>query len=400
MAATKKRPVAATRRGQGTVSALVGAALALPGLDVKAADPNVRSEDLQLSYSHGHYSESGDRIEVDIDQFSLKAPVGDRFELSFDFTRDLVSGASPWFYTLNVDGSPNLFLQSGASIKDKREVLAVGVGYYGDKQYVGINLGQSVEDDYESEYVSIDYRRDLGKKNTTLLIGAAYSSDEVWDSRDGSGSDVAGRNVEHRDKSDLLIGISQVLNRDSVARLNLGYSRTSGSLSDPYKQVFILDSGILDDSRPDQRYIFTLAARYSHYFKASDSALHLDYRFAADDWGTDSHTLEGKWNKHLGGGWQFAPGIRYYSQHSADFYDLVFNQMPADGEFSTDYRLAGFGSLSYKLSLSKSFGDAARVGVHYERYKRKHSLALDDSRGHAVDDYRYDMLSISISTAF
>lgn len=465
------------------LSALATAALALPGIaaispQAVAAETGYRSDEYVISYNRGQYTESGDRMDIHVDQLAFSAPIGERFETRFEAIRDVTSGASPTYYTINTDGSPAMILQSGASIEDKRDVYRGGLGYYGDRNYYGIGLGRSREDDYDADFGSIDFRRTFNNKNTTLSVSAAYSSDVAWNTYDPNNILNEPSEKNDRRKHDLMVGISQIMDRNTVMQFNLTHSYAYGELSDPYKLVTVEDAaligirgdfpydalidfinytdgaviddtlaalgfydnlvatgvdvaalrnmirnntlggligatglldigfiketvlGALPDSRPDSRRQWIALWRYSHFIESNSSAIHADYRYSHDAWRANSHTLELKWKKEFGDGWMLAPGLRYYNQHSANFYDAYFTTRPG-ANYSSDYRLAGFGAWSAKFEISKALTENLSLQFNYEYYKRQRSWEwLSNSVGYDVDDYSAQTYTVSLESVF
>jgi len=471
-----------SRQKNETLSALMTAAMALPGIaatPAAMAENGYRSDDYAISYHRARYVESGDRMEINTEQLGLSLPVGERFETSFSAIRDVTSGASPVYYAVNTDGSPQLILESGASIKDQRNIYRAGAGYYGDESYYGIGLGRSLEDDYDSHFGSLDYRRSFDNKSTTFMASFAFSSDVVWNTYK---PDVLLNEPEHKNdrrKHDLMLGMSQVWDRNSVLQFNLTHSHAYGELSDPYKLVTVEDAGLvglrgdipyndlinfidgidgatidavldatgfynslaksganvdelrnyirtnnlstllnntglldigllkealigaLHDTRPDNRDQVVALVRFSRFLEHSDSAIHLDYRYAHDEWEASSHTFEVKWKKAFGEGWMVAPGVRYYSQHAAYFYDAYFSTRPNDGYQTSDYRLAGFGAWSAKLEVAKALTKNLTVQLNYEYYKRKRDWEwLSNSKGYDADDYNAHTIAVSLQSVF
>jgi hypothetical protein len=471
--------MSSTRKHSDRLLALAGAALALPGVAAQAADAGFRSDDIVLSYNHGEYSESDHRMDIHVDQLALSAPIGERFETRFEAIRDVTSGASPTYYTINIDGSPAMILQSGASIKDQRDVYRAGLGYYGDRNYYGVGIGRSREDDYEADFGSIDFRRTFNNKNTTLMVSAAYSSDVVWNTYDPNNILNEPSEKNDRRKHDLMVGISQVMDRNTVMQFNLTHSYAYGELSDPYKLATVADAGLVDirgdfpyddlidfinytdgtvldnalaalgfydnlvatgidvaalrnmirnntlgellggtglidigfvkeailgalpDTRPDSRRQWIALWRYSHFIESNSSAIHVDYRYSYDKWDAHSHTIEAKWKKDFGHGWMIAPGLRYYNQRSAYFYDAYFQTRPGNGYYTSDYRLAGFGAWSAKFEISKAITEHLSLQFNYEYYKRKRSWEwLSNSVGYDVDDYDAQTYTVSLESVF
>lgn len=451
--------VAVTKQpGSPALSALMTAALALPGLSsqsspAQAATGSYRSEDVQVNYHRASYDESGDRMEVTTEQVTLTTPVGREFEAQVAVIEDVTSGASPVVNFPDIEGNPQQFLETGASIKDRRDIIEASMGHYGDSGYANLKVGRSVEDDYKSHYGSASYRLDLFQKRTSVSVGAGLTSDEVWNSYNPDVLLEEPTEYNRRKKKELVLGIGQIINRNTLVQFNVTYARSEGSLSDPYKKVYVVDEGITDfrglidlaglfrfavdfgfvealnrtgitrllnespyidvldiadqvlglkkDNRPDLREQWIYLLRSSHYFKSTNSALHADYRYSDDSWGADSHTLELKWNIGFAEGWQLSPGLRYYSQHAAYFYDTYFESIPKNGFITADYRLAGFGAISKKLGISKTFGRDYTVYVDYERYERRYDYELSgQSKGSPVDNFDFKMLSFSIDARF
>jgi hypothetical protein len=169
-------------------------------------------------------------------------------------------------------------------------------------------------------------------------------------------------------------GFTQVLNKNAVIQTGLALTREAGFLSDPYKAVWIKGS-VFNDSRPGSRLMWSWTTKFRQYMERSKAALHLDYRYFIDDWGIHSSTLDASWHQPLGHGWEVAPTIRYYTQISPDFYGPVFFIQPEDSYWSSDYRLATYGSLSYQLNttLRKDKWTLAFVAEYYDS---KENLAL------------------------
>ena len=66
---------------------------------------------------------SESRYDIDIYQFRLLTPIGQRWSLGLDVAREIMSGASPWGTVAGGNG-PQLIM-SGATIKDARTETSV-----------------------------------------------------------------------------------------------------------------------------------------------------------------------------------------------------------------------------------------------------------------------------------
>ena len=130
----------------------------------------------------------------------------------------------------------------------------------------------SQEFDYTSMGLAATLSRDFNNRNTTLTGGLSYNADTVrpvGDAPEGLspmptttavdkttiGSDLS-KNV-----ADLLLGVTQVINRNTLMQFNFTYGMDDGYLTDPYKILSVVDNTgtlvgtdpYLYEKRPDSR---------------------------------------------------------------------------------------------------------------------------------------------------
>ncbi|WP_200373126.1 DUF3570 domain-containing protein [Thiocystis violacea] len=414
-----------------TLTALTGAALALPGLvpDSQAATPTERQWDVGYFY----YEEGDDRMRVESLKQSLVLPLGDQLDLTLNGVRDSISGASPIYNLPEIrcrDGSvitPPVISVSGASgttaaggprperpalnagdcrIDGARQVMLDGtfqdvrtagdfkLNYYRGETTLGFGAGLSREKDYDSNFMSLDWRQELNDKLSTLTLGYGLASDTFTPLNKTNFS-------EDKESHQFLLGLTQVLGKNDLLQTNLTFGYDQGYLTDPYKNVYLLSTNAaVEEVRPDARRQWNLLTRYVHYFDGPKAALHLDYRYSMSDWGIDAHTLETFWIQPLGQGWQLVPRLRYYSQGEADFYRSYFESLPANGHYSSDYRLAGFGAISGGLKLTKQVTDQARLDLGVEFYDRQSDYGLQGHADSDFADYGFTIYSLSLNLKF
>lgn len=374
------------------VRSLLVSSLALPGMEELLAG---EAPDDSVDYRFTRYDEEplpanrlafGDprRYEIESHQFRIVRNLDDNYSLELDFLHEAMSGSSPWYAVPGPDGP--LQVMSGATIRERRNQAQASVGWNGDRNAHRGTLGFSNENDYDALFgiYSGELEREGGLQ--ILAWSASYSDDRI------SPTDALlfGR-VERADRDSFSLSgsFTQVVNRNAVFQAGLSATRQSGFLSDPYKQVWI-DRAVVNDSRPDERRSFTASARYRQFMESSEAALVIDYRWFRDDWDIDSHTLEGAWRQPLGEHWLFAPGLRYYSQNAPDFYAPYFLLQPENGLWSSDYRLATFGAISYRMQfVHRRPGWILSLDAEY--YDSDESLALSGKPGDApglVDFWR------------
>lgn len=134
----------ARRNYNPTLLALSSSALLLPAYQPVKADAPPTDGTVGIRYSSYQeddilasksLSGSSERYDIDIAQFHLLAPVGDDWSVALDVQYEDMSGASPWYVGMGVDGSAKVVM-SGASIKDTRTDISVTTRYYYGKSVV------------------------------------------------------------------------------------------------------------------------------------------------------------------------------------------------------------------------------------------------------------------------
>ena len=370
------------------LAALTAAAMALPGVHARAEAPGANP--WQIDASHLEYSESGHRMSVRVNQASAVAPIGDAFQLKVNGIQDIVSGASPQFNAPGPGGKPQQVL-TGASVRDRRNAGDIGfTAAFGDSEAT-LRQGWSKEIDYKSTWTSFEARHDLNRRNTTLAAGIAFSDDGV--SQHDTPDDF-----HTRIKRDLFVGVTQLIDERSLFEISLQHSYSNGFLSDPYKLVFVQSGGLLADARPDHRRQLAATGNYVTYVPAIDSALHATASISTDNWGVDSARVELQWKKDLPGEWLVNAGARYYAQSSASFYAPLFQDQPGSAHTS-DYRLAGFGSIAWLAGVSKQLSANFGVQLVAERDYRRLGLRLRCS-GIEADDYIWTLYLVTLQARF
>lgn len=405
--------VAATKAGSSRLAAFTAAALALPGMVPKTQAEGLNPE---IDTAFSRYEESDGRMRVDVYQAVATSPLGDRWSVKANGVKDVVTGASPVANALSRGQLAQI--RSRASIHDVRDEVDLGASYAFDQGTLSVDVGRSSENDYTSDFFNLDGRWDINDKLTTLAAGFGFASDQVWAVTN------VGKNQHQRvpgvggDKSTFqsLLGITQVLDKNSLLQANLTYTHGEGYLADPYKYALVVDPGpavVCDpeyaytlscytlDSRPSNRDQFNVLLRYVRDFpELNAAALHFDYRFYTDTWDISAHTFEAAWHQPVYEGWILVPHVRYYSQSAAEFYQPYFQTARSDGHYSTDYRMADFGAVSGGAQLHKEFLDRLRVAAAVDFYKREQGMGMQRGPGTALDNFTYSVFTVSLNLKF
>jgi Protein of unknown function (DUF3570) len=425
---------------------LTCAALTLPGL-IQTANAGRVEETYNADFQYGNYQEGSGRMGVDIYEAALSTPIGKNMTASVNLVEDVIGGASPiknirdpsGKITQLISGASQAALTSecGYSICEKRDAASAALTYFFDKASLNLGGGYSREHDYSSKYFNTAASLDLNKKLTTLNFGASVAFDEIQPTFTTWTGGLPDGIKTHKTSQQYLLGISQVLDKDSVIQSNMTFGYHNGYLSDPYKQVafygevqYVTPFGnfvvpdqetILQDKRPRERFEWAWLTQYvRHFEQLNHAALHADYRFSTNDWGINAHTVEFSWHQPIFDGWQLIPRFRYYSQDRADFYNPVFNgdivtstsdfitltNTPTNRKFySSDYRLAGFGTVSGGLKVSKEINNLEpfsqlKFQAGFEYYSHKSEYQLGGNGKERFNDFGYYLITAGFNLKF
>jgi len=281
-----------------------------------------------------------------------------------------MSGSSPWYVVPDPVKGP-LQVMSGATIVESRNEVSLTLGV--QKHFVEhtVRAGYSTENDYDALFAAYTGGYQLANKHTTLSWGVSYSDDRL----SPTDAFLFGR-IPHaeKDSTSVSFGLTRILNRNALIQSGVQITHQDGFLSDPYKEMWI-NGVVLFDHRPDQRTAFSWSTRFRQYFVGSNAALHTDYRYYNNDWDVSAHTLDMAWYQPLGENFELAPSVRYHSQRAADFYQPAITDGHQPKYWSSDYRLATYGAMRYRLSGTWR-AEIWSVALNADIYNSKESLAL------------------------
>lgn len=262
----------------------------------------------------------------------------------------------------------------------------------------------STEHDYTSLGANVGFTRDFNRKNTTLSVSAAYSHDIVRplggaptpftsfsaatndDDGEGHGSGPGmGKNV-----FDAVLGVTQVLDRCTILRLDYSFDHTSGYLNDPYKLLSVVQGSTasepgepmdyLYESRPGSRSKHALYTEMRRYI--SGHTIDVSYRYFWDDWGIRSHTIDLHYRLPLTAGHAIEPHLRWYRQTGADFYHaFLVGGSPFPAHASADYRLAPLHAMTVGLQYFFPIERGMYLSLGVEYYRQAGDVSPPSSLG-------------------
>jgi hypothetical protein len=184
-----------------------------------------------------------------------------------------------------------------------------------------------------------------------------------------------------------------------------------GYLSDPYKEVKLVGAvnDLLGDFRPNMRSSSLGLLEPAPRGDRGDDPHELPYY--RDTWGISSHQFELSWYQTFGDSLQITPTVRYYSQTGSNFYVPYLkirkghDYEPPDN-FSSDYRLSAYGSLSFGAKAEYAFHTPWlrdiewRGRVSVERYLSSGDLSMTSVSVPAPGLVSFTVFSLGLSVVF
>lgn len=344
------------------------------------AVPLLAAEHLRSDISYQLYKEDDGRINVESWYFRGEMNLSEDTTFRYQFLRDAITGSSP---TGALPGGTQPFL---AEIEDVRNGVLGALSHKFGDHLVEVEFSRSKEHDYLSYGLSLSDRWEFNQKNTALSFGINYLDDQVA---------VYGLEDQKKRSYDFFVGLSQLLDKNTILSANLTIGYSEGYLNDPYKAIQRTDivsvpdglGGTIDiptvnlyrENRPDSRLRGVLQLQGTHFFEKYQAALDCTLRFSADDYGVFSQMVQVEWRQSLWDRFEITPYIRYYRQNEANFFHNTLDEVsianPAEypngrgPNYSSDYRLSSMQTLSLGLKLRFRISDNCFLWGAYERYE-------------------------------
>jgi hypothetical protein len=387
-------------------TALAAATCALLGTTpIAQADEGVWEMDTALLY----YGET-DRVTAVEGVFSAKKDFGDEHIFSGKLVLDTLTGASasgavsqPNAQTFTRPSGKGQYSIAAGDIplddtfKDTRVQLeAQWTQPLWDDMRGSTGVHLSKEYDYLSISVNGSLAQDFNQKNTTVSAGLSLAfdtidpeggrpiafSEMVIDQGQFANEQAyqtafdATRQKDSDDKTtvDLMLGVTQIINRRMLMQFNYGYSTSDGYHTDPFKVLSVvndqgLTQSLVHEDRPTER------TRQSFYWQtkyALDSGVaDISYRYATDDWDINSHTIDSRLRFNLSDNTYIQPHFRYYQQGAAEFYQPFLLEGTTLPTFaSADYRLGEMTAYTVGLKYGMKMPSGNEWAFRLEYYQQ------------------------------
>lgn len=385
-----------------------------------------------------YYGENDDRVQDASLALRAKRDFLDDRSLTLGLTVDALTGATPngalsqpFAQTFTQPSGNGVFttpaneLPIDDTFRDTRVALTANWQQPLGRLY-RLDIGASASDEYDYTHVGLNARlaRDFNQRNTTVSAGLAIARDDI-DPVGGTPlpfssmldvGDLSNRTgSESKDVLDLVLGVTQVVGRNTVMQLNYSYSDTSGYQTDPYRVISVIDGATGDlvprtptpgidgpshefryENRPDERAKHSLYAQAKHFL--GGKVLDVSYRYMTDDWDIDSHTADLRLRWPINETSYLEPHLRFYTQREAEFYTVSLIDGQALPAFaSNDYRLGNFDAITAGLKYGWTTGRGHDASLRLELYQQRGDIPGGQLIGSQVGTVNYPDLDAIIA---
>lgn len=289
----------------------------------------------------------GGGVEVDGPSVLVRKSIGESVSVNANYYVDSISSAS-------VD-----VLSTASPYTEERTQTSLSADYLYDNTLMTLSLIESDESDYLAKTGSFSISHDMFGDLTTVTLGYSVGNDNIGNNLDPAfGASVKRQNYR--------LGLSQILDKNSILSLNWETVTDEGYLNNPYRSF-----RYRDDTNPKG---YSYAREHNHYPRTRTSnalavkvkyflpyraALSSEYRYFQDTWGIRAQNIEIGYTHPLGESWLFDVHYRRYRQTAADFYSDLFARVDAQNYMARDKELSTFRDDTLGLGVSYLFKTAS-----------------------------------------
>ncbi len=274
----------------------------------------------------------------------------------FDGGVDVYSSAS----TDNID-----FNVSSASAKDARTHVRLGMSHYNEKkeQTVAYHGSFSIESDYTSFGFGGSYAKGFYNYNTVLSIAAQIYLDDCRWGRLSSGEELRliypeemrGFDWEDeylRQTYSLSVSVAQLVSKRMNVSLFTNPTLQNGLLATTFHRIYFSDvSQHRVERLPYNRFKLPIGLRVN-YFAGNKFVFRGYYRFYADNWDVNAHSLELEIPYKVTPFFSVYPFYRFYIQSATKYFNPYGEHLSNQEFYTSDYDLSQFTSLKYGMGLN------------------------------------------------
>jgi Protein of unknown function (DUF3570) len=325
-------------------------------------------------YGNGYQAQGGptpsspgsERATIFEPQVEVDATQGPRLSHRFWVPVDVVTNASA--DAIDVMTNASRHVESGA--------IDWAAKYKVDRDSdVTVRSGIHLENPFRSWTAGLAWSRALADGDTVV----SASSLEVFDWFDRF--DIHGGRHGRTDRTSTTVsaGVTQILTPTTVANVNYGITMQRGEMGNTWNSVPIEGDTRGPELLPNERVRHALVARAAQ-FLPWNGALHVYYRFYADDWGNVAHSAETELLQRVSRALTLGALYRFHRQTGVDFFTTLADPnallRTADSDLAPfDAQTVG-GKVVVDAPLRGEIR-ALHVEVGYERYFRTNDLHID-----------------------
>jgi hypothetical protein len=324
-------------------------------------------------FGHGFQAQGGpilgagsERTTIFEPQVEVNASQGDRVKHNLWIPIDIVTAASP--HAIDVLTSASRHVEAGS--------LDWAATYKNDPTTdLTVRSGLHLENPFRSWHGGLAASRAFAEGNTVLSAGLL----EVFDWFDRF--DIHGGRHGRTDRSSTTAnaGLTQILTPTTIANVNYGITVQRGELGNTWNSVPLMTGDRGPELLPGERVRHAVVGRAAQ-FLPWNGALHLDYRFYADDWGVIAHSVEGEILQRLSPSVYVGATYRFHRQRGVSFFTTLAN--PEANLRTADSDLASFdaqtvgGKVAIDVPVDADFR-TLHVEVGVDRYVRTNDLQMN-----------------------
>lgn len=329
-------------------------------------------------------------INAQLDTLSGASPNGATpTTTSQTFTRPSGDGS----YTVDANKTP-----LDDTFQDTRIALSGGWTHQLSRVLSGsAGVSASSEFDYLHLGLNGSLAKEINNRNTTLTSGLALSFDNysplngapakfsemIFVDNNAENDKIKSSISTDKIITDVILGVTQVINRRTIAQVNYSFSFADGYLNDPYKLLSVVNGTTGEllpssegshgryafENRPDKRISHNIFAKAKYHLEKN--IVDFSYRYHTDDWDIHSHTLDLRYRFMLKNRKYIEPHVRYYKQSKAKFhrYYLVNSEAESIDFASSDYRLAAFNATTLGLKFGLKLKGEREFSARIEHYQ-------------------------------
>jgi len=361
--------------------------LSLAAASVLISSSAFAEDYIRINYMQ--YDENDNRVSVKAPSIEINKDIGVNYTINATLVTDAVSGATPIY----VDSS------SGASAFNSKETNKVPankniifseqrtnaslslVKRLQNRDEITTALSRSHESDYDSNSMSIDYLHWANEsKNRSYNIGGSFALNNVsirdcsYNAQCGTPDTIS--SATRKATSNTIatqLGVTQIINKTSLYKMDIFYSKEDGYLSNPYYNVVRNTNKIVAETRPDERVAYGFNLKYIKAFTDKFSSK-FKYKYYQDDWEIISHTIDTNSYYELNTKFTLGLGLRYYIQSEAMFYNQSTKYFTTQQYASHDDRLSSFNSTTLKSSIDYKYSNKVSYNISFNKYEQSTDL--------------------------